>query len=416
MFISKIKIQNFRLLQDSCFELDEEKKKALSLLVGRNNSGKTSLVVLLEKFLGNGSASKFSFEDFSIPLREQILAIEESTNVHAISIKLFVEIQYTENDSFENLADFILDLDPASNTVKLLFECSIDKKRLLRELAALQSRQPEFIKKNITDFLKTDVYIFDQYDEIEDDNREKLTKKEPQQINKLINLQVVHAKRNVASAETGTQGQKALSQLATKFFNKENQLSHDETNQINASILDMDATLDDKYDTHFTPLLANAKEFLNIDDLKVVSDLQSKEIISNYAKIVYGKADQQLPESFNGLGHMNILYLLLDIEIRSSLFTSQKSDINLLFIEEPEAHTHPQMQYVFIDKIKNMLAQIENLQTVISTHSSHIVKKCDFEDIRYFLKDEQQNNVSPLNRRATVSPAQQPGDKYLLFV
>jgi predicted ATP-dependent endonuclease of OLD family len=29
-----------------------------------------------------------------------------------------------------------------------------------------------------------------------------------------------------------------------------------------------------------------------------------------------------------------------------------QADINLLFIEEPEAHTHPQMQYVFIKNIK----------------------------------------------------------------
>jgi len=33
----------------------------------------------------------------------------------------------------------------------------------------------------------------------------------------------------------------------------------------------------------------------------------------------------------------------------------QPADINLLFIEEPEAHTHPQLQYVFIKNIKELL-------------------------------------------------------------
>ena len=51
------------------------------------------------------------------------------------------------------------------------------------------------------------------------------------------------------------------------------------------------------------------------------------------------------------------------------------ADINLLFIEEPEAHTHPQMQYVFIQNIKNLLREgvkredgiNRNLQYIIST-------------------------------------------------
>ena len=65
------------------------------------------------------------------------------------------------------------------------------------------------------------------------------------------------------------------------------------------------------------------------------------------------------------------------------------ADINLLFIEEPEAHTHPQMQYVFIKNIKKILEDgitrndgvKASLQSVISTHSSHIVSYCDFDDI-----------------------------------
>ena len=35
---------------------------------------------------------------------------------------------------------------------------------------------------------------------------------------------------------------------------------------------------------------------------------------------------------------------------------SKPADINILFIEEPEA-THPQMQYVFVKNIKNLLRE-----------------------------------------------------------
>jgi len=78
--------------------------------------------------------------------------------------------------------------------------------------------------------------------------------------------------------------------------------------------------------------------------------------------------------------------------------SEKPADINLLFIEEPEAHTHPQMQYIFIENIKSLLGkgiersdgQNRKLQTIISTHSSHIASKSDFNDIKYFKKENNQ--------------------------
>jgi len=90
---------------------------------------------------------------------------------------------------------------------------------------------------------------------------------------------------------------------------------------------------------------------------------------------------------------MNILYLLLQIEIKKEFFIESKKDINLLFIEEPEAHTHPQMQTIFIEKIESLLNEIPSLQTFITTHSAHIVKNCDFKEIRYFFNDFSNQNI-----------------------
>lgn len=47
MKINKIKIENFRLLKN--FQLDLENE--LSLVIGKNNCGKTSLLAVLDKFL-----------------------------------------------------------------------------------------------------------------------------------------------------------------------------------------------------------------------------------------------------------------------------------------------------------------------------------------------------------------------------
>jgi predicted ATP-dependent endonuclease of OLD family len=109
-----------------------------------------------------------------------------------------------------------------------------------------------------------------------------------------------------------------------------------------------------------------------------------------------GATDHTLPESYNGLGYMNLISMIFEIKILLHEFQKEKnekpSDINLLFIEEPEVHTHPQMQRIFIKNIKTLLqngfvredGESRKLQTMLSTHSSYIVSESDFEDIKYF--------------------------------
>lgn len=402
MYISKIRIKNFRLLKETTLLLSEDKKQDLSLLIGRNNSGKTSFIMLFDKFYRSESF-KFDFDDFPISIREKILNINEATLIEELSIQMILEIKYDKKDSLENISDFILDLDPSINVVKILFECSIDKDLLLKDLEKVKSDHKKYIEKNLSRYLESKyVYIFEDDVDLEIANRQKnkLIRKEISSVRKLINFQVIHAKRNVASSETGGNGKRALSELTTQYFNNENKVSSDDFFEINDAISKMDTILDKEYENHFNVFLGNAKKFLNINDLRVVSDLESKHLFSNYSKIVYGDGISNLPENLNGLGYLNILFLLLKIEVKKKYFLEEKKDLNLLFIEEPEAHTHPQMQYIFSQKIQDIIREINgeiNLHTFISTHSSHIVSQCNFEDIRYFKYDEDEKNIEIKN-------------------
>lgn len=394
MYVSKIEIHNFRLLQHSILDLENQEDKDLSILIGRNNSGKTSFIMLFDKFLKN--SSKFNFDDFPVSVRKSIFEINKDTDINEISIKLIIEITYSDKDNLENLSEFILDLNPTENKVNILFECNIDKKKLLKELAGVKTESKKrFIKKNLASYLTSKIYSFDTYENLKTENIDKLIEKDKKAIENLINYQVIHAKRSVSSSESGESSKKVLSSLATSYFNKktENQLSTDDLDIINASLLEMDKTLEGKYDTFFDNFLYKSKEFLAMTELRVISDLESKEIISNHSKIVYGSEDNSLPEHLNGLGYMNILYLLLQLEIKKEFLIEGKRDINLLFVEEPEAHTHPQMQTIFIEKVRTLLSDIPFLQTFITTHSSHIVKNSNFKDIRYFYHDVKKNNV-----------------------
>ena len=72
MNITSAKIKNFRLLSD--VELALEKKT--TVIVGRNNSGKTSLTEVIRRFLGNDSPS-FQLEDFSTDCYDKFLNLFE---------------------------------------------------------------------------------------------------------------------------------------------------------------------------------------------------------------------------------------------------------------------------------------------------------------------------------------------------
>ena len=94
MEIKKLVIKNFRLLKD--IEIDLEKD--LSLIIGKNNCGKTSVLYVLKKFLGeHNDASGFKYEDFNIDFRLELPHIDEicEGEVHVLKerVKLIDQMQ-----------------------------------------------------------------------------------------------------------------------------------------------------------------------------------------------------------------------------------------------------------------------------------------------------------------------------------
>ncbi|WP_122384659.1 AAA family ATPase, partial [Pseudomonas savastanoi] len=122
MRITKIKMQNFRLLKDISVDLES----GLSVIIGKNNTGKTSFLLCLEKFIG-GTATRntFTFEDLNSDVKDNLLKIVSGTalNESSIGIVLKVFIEYDDDDDLENIGDkVIMDLDPDNKVVVLAFE------------------------------------------------------------------------------------------------------------------------------------------------------------------------------------------------------------------------------------------------------------------------------------------------------
>ncbi|WP_106262499.1 ATP-dependent nuclease [Donghicola tyrosinivorans] len=395
MHIEQIKIENFRLLQDCCLDM----RKKTTLLVGKNNTGKTSFAVLLEKFLEK--PEHFDYTDFPIPIRNKVLDIDDETNIEELAIRLVLRIAYDETDNLALLSEFMLDLDPTRRNTNILFECCIDKKKLLRALPKDTKERKKFIENNLGGkFLVLKVYAFDDFGHTEETpyylaHRDQLEEKARSDVRALLNFKVIHARRNVASSEDNGRGPKPLSEISTKYFRKRDIEANDDDDdeatesdgesieKLRSMLAKIDDQLEEQYAEVFGGFLKSSGDFLELGDLKVVSNIQSQSLIEASSQVIYGETDNFLPEHHSGLGYLNILYLLLQIELCRDDFARRNAPLNLLLIEEPEAHTHPQMQYVFADKIQGLISQIPNLQALLTTHSSHIVSKSDFEDIRY---------------------------------
>jgi len=114
----------------------------------------------------------------------------------------------------------------------------------------------------------------------------------------------------------------------------------------------------------FTATAGDAFEMavrLGIVDPTFASILRSLTLLlSNEALEDFG------PER-NGLGINNLLYVSILLELFARRVAASKTAGQLLLIEEPEAHLHPQLQRV----LYNALAE-KGFQAILTTHSTHV--------------------------------------------
>lgn len=431
MRITKIEIKNYRLLKDVILNVEQD----LSLVIGKNNTGKTSILELLNKFL-NYEHPRFSFNDFNLEYRNELLnylqnlALISEASVKnlliGIDLKLYILIE--NEDRLENIKTLIMDLDVANNYVILAFRYSISKKELellKQEISNIKEDTEEYLAQNyhkkyqaqifslrsdqngkcITNDTILDLDIFDS-----DNYTVDFAKKTYNDIKKIIQFKYIHAGRGVTNndksrlAKQTNELYKVISKNISNMDNNNNSLKN-AFKDLRDKLKDSDSKLSSSYETIFTLILEKLNMFGNPSNIKISSILADEYTDGIKTKIEYQtETEQYLPEHHNGLGYMNLMNIVFQIEIftrafqmldaKSNLYVA---DINLLFIEEPEAHTHPQMQSIFIKNIKQLLQSIKKetlrkindqavLQTIITTHSAHIVSDCDFDDIKYLKK------------------------------
>ncbi|MGK0398315.1 MAG: putative ATP-dependent endonuclease of OLD family [Gammaproteobacteria bacterium] len=208
MKISKIQIKNFRLLKDFSLDLEDE----LSLIIGKNNTGKTSILTALDKFLNQSSRKAITLDDFNVGLKKEILGylsgskelpVERDYKTLGIELKIFIE--YTEQDDLSQVRSLIMSLDPNDNNIVLKFEYNIDLVQLVKlktdfiEQSKKFDDNPElFLKENLSEYFgsirKRSLLFSDETIFID-------LIKENIRLNNILSFDYISAKRNVTNKD-----------------------------------------------------------------------------------------------------------------------------------------------------------------------------------------------------------------------
>src|SRR5688572_27459124 len=120
--LAKVCVEGFRLLEKIEIAIEND----ATVIVGRNNSGKTSLTEVFDRFLGD-QAGRFRLEDFAAAVRPKFLTAktlrdsEESTPDAVLAelpvIALTLTFSYDQHASdLGPLSPFVIDLDPDCTT------------------------------------------------------------------------------------------------------------------------------------------------------------------------------------------------------------------------------------------------------------------------------------------------------------
>lgn len=352
MHITTIKIKNFRAIEN----LELNLNKGLNVLIGENNTGKTSIIDLLRlvfdkgnypneiywketDFRVNNSSDEFNPIEFDIQFKPD----NEKESF------CFNELHIVEYET-GNKVDF-LEIHGKISLIKTKGETKIKKEYWGGK-----------DKENRVPWEIWDELNYTYLSPLRDVTRDL----KPNNNNLLSKLFL-----NISELKEGDDYKENMSEIIKKNFDNEKW----------EELLDEGK---EKITTHLKQL-----NFIdNYQDINIAfSSFEFEDIIKKLIlqlPVDFNKSDEEKQIFFNlnqnGLGYNNLIYastIFGDIIQRKEVF---EEDYNLLLIEEPEAHLHPQLENTFF-KYLQKLEETNEFQIIVSSHSPTITAKTKLDNV-----------------------------------
>lgn len=435
MHLKKLAVRNFRRLRNVVIDLASD----ISIFVGANNSGKTSVGQALQLFTGSG---RFSIHDFSAELWADIIAFGEGEGdacLPTMEIDVWFEIG---PDDVHRVIDLLPSLawdgnlvgmrvayvpsNPASTYARYVEV----RQRVLDAVAKGPDGAPVFdpSPRNLREFLLDRLH--DEYElryfvldparfnsnMVAEDgyNPASLTGRDRsgrEILNGILHIDFLNAQRHLSDHPGGSRAED-LSRVLSRFYGRNLEQKGEDVEALRA-LAASEVSLNEHLERVFEPTLKSLSKLgypgLSNPRLMIRSALDPAQIMSGRdGAIVHyalGADDGNpnpptLPDRYNGLGFKNLIFMvveLLDLHAQWLAIEDNRPPVHLIFIEEPEAHLHAQLQQAFICKVMDILELKDEDRThytsqlVVTTHSTHILYERGFRPIRYFRRSRAQN-------------------------
>lgn len=378
MYLKKFVIKNFRCIKDASIYFNE----GVNILIGENNSGKTSILDSLRVALSYGKQWRdiyVSVNDFHVD-KNNPKAKEDDIELH-----LYFEIQKDEEAGI--YLDFLSVKDDGQRELQLHFRYFIEE-------------------RNGTKRVKYRVWGGDN-------EGQSIT---PDVLD-LIYFVHLGALRDAVQYLRPVRGNR-LGELYSKLVTDENE--QDVLAKKVRSVLNDDKEWRDliekgkiKVNEHLSETSIGGKkqnveiDFLPFEFRRIVDNLRIQTPVFSEHVLKNGEDQRYFDLYQNSLGYNNLIYIatvLGDLKRRKELY--EEAYVTLL-IEEPEAHLHPQLQNIFFNYL-NKLDKI-GFQIFLTSHSPTITAKAELDSL--IVLQEQGNRISSFSIKK--SNLDDPNKKFL---
>lgn len=412
---------------------------ATTLIVGKNNSGKTTITKALEKLISDSTdlgGNDFNFQYLNNFLRQYTNPNKTSAiELPYLKFDLTVCINGSMDATVTNLKPFMDISTVLFADTSDLIEIKIGIKYSVKEEEVFRDALDKLITKHNTDRRQAeiepsdqtiskdyDAVLFRKFVELIDSEKFKCTsyglngEATGFRLSNLLELKLISANNNLNST--------ALSSVFNKIiktrYKSVNAVS-DLDNLMN-NIDSINDQLSQKITSAHTASVRGALgeiESTQRFTMSLRSDLNFEKLMKDLITYEYSEHGSSIPESQFGLGYTNLMSIIGEIihYIEEYPEIEVQSKINIICIEEPETFMHPQMQELFIkhidDAIKHLLGSSSkkiNSQLIITTHSSHILNSKihssnSFDNVNYIAINGSESQIVRLDDNAVSSSA-----------
>ena len=422
MYLKEIHVENFRLLKDVNVILDPN----LTLIVGKNNTGKTSFANLIKKVISEEKS--ISINDYPLECRDDLyktiedywsgkIREEKEIKERISEPRISFYIDYSEEDESQllgALSPFIIDIDEsitsaridaiytfdASSAGELFGQCKTKYDQLIKAHGSKETKDDKLVsfdRSLVSTAIKS---CFDKFFSlrvwaVNPNNPEDYQERPSSALKKLFIYRTVEAERNLDESENNNEH--PLIGIMKRVFNPDEEeltgLLSPKINELNSYIDDASIIAQERINVLMDSIIKGMIHFgyPSAEDLelKANTDISLKQQILSNTDLLYTSAHdkESLPSTHNGLGYKNLIKMSLIFTDFSRQVKADPTAIPLLFIEEPEAHMHPQLQTAFVKYLnkflKDAIGENRRFQTVLSSHSAHITNTVDFKQVRY---------------------------------